>query len=252
MSDATALYEYTLRMGDNCLVMAQRLSELLSSGPALEEDLAIGNVSLDLIGQTRMWLGLAGEIEGKGRDADKLAFTRDACDFRNVLLVEMPNGDFANTMARQFFFDVWHFLTLQALVKSSDPRVAEIADKCIREVAYHVDRSREWVLRLGDGTEESHRRMQTAIDDLWMYTGEMFEADAVETGLAAQGVGVVPASIHGPWMEQIKSVLEEATLTVPKSGWMQRGGKHGVHSENLGFLLADLQFLQRAYPNATW
>ncbi|HEX6012706.1 MAG TPA: 1,2-phenylacetyl-CoA epoxidase subunit PaaC [Geminicoccaceae bacterium] len=252
MAGSDSLFAYLLRLGDNCLVLGHRLSEWCAHGPILEEDLALANVALDLIGQTKLWLGLAGEVEGKGRDADKLAYLRDARDFRNLLLVEQKNGDFGVTMARQFFFDAWHYLLLRELEKSRDPRVAEIAQKAIKEVAYHLERSRDWVVRLGDGTEESHRRMQKAVDLLWPYTGEMFEMDEVDRALVASGVGVDLAALREPWLEHVGAALEEATLQQPKSSWMQRGGKRGVHSEHLGYLLAEMQFLQRAYPGAAW
>lgn len=252
MAEADPLFEYLLRLGDNCLILGHRLSEWCGHGPVLEEDLALANVALDLIGQTKLWLGLAGEIEGKGRDADRLAYLRDAREFRNILLVEQKNGDFGVTMTRQFFFDTWHYLLLRELEKSKDPRVAEIAAKAIKEVAYHLERSRDWVVRLGDGTEESHRRMQKAVDLLWVYTGEMFEMDEVDQTLAAAGIGADLAALREPWLEHVGATLEEATLEQPNSGWMQRGGKRGLHSEHLGYLLAEMQFLQRAYPGATW
>lgn len=252
MSDQEALFEYLLRLGDNALVLGHRLSEWCGHAPALEEDLALSNVALDLIGQTQLWLNLAGEVEGKGRDADKLAYLRDARDFRNILLVEQPNGDFAVTMARQFFFDAWHYLLLRELAGSKDGRIGEIAAKSLKEVTYHLERSRDWVLRLGDGTEESHRRMQAAIDDLWMYTGELFEADEIDRVMLREGLGPDPAALHEPWLGLVKATFEEATLSLPQPGWAQRGGKRGIHSEHLGYILADLQFLQRAYPNATW
>jgi ring-1,2-phenylacetyl-CoA epoxidase subunit PaaC len=252
MSGQDALFEYLLRLGDNALILGHRLSEWCGHSPALEEDLALSNVALDLIGQTQLWLNLAGEIEGKGRDADKLAYLRDARDFRNLLLVEQPNGDFAATMARQFYFDAWHYLLLRELTGSKDARVAEIAAKGLKEATYHLERSQEWVLRLGDGTEESHRRMQAAVDDLWMYTGEMFESDEVDQAMVREGVGPDLSSLHEPWLGLMRSTAEEATLTLPQSGWAQRGGKRGIHSEHLGYILSDLQFLQRAYPNATW
>ena len=252
MSGQDALFEYLLRLGDNALILGHRLSEWCGHSPALEEDLALSNVALDLIGQTQLWLNLAGEIEGKGRDADKLAYLRDARDFRNLLLVEQPNGDFAATMARQFYFDAWHYLLLRELTGSKDARIAEIAAKGLKEVTYHLERSRDWILRLGDGTEESHRRMQEAIDDLWMYTGEMFESDEVDQAMVRDGVGPDLSSLHEPWLGLMRSTAEEATLTLPQPGWAQRGGKRGMHSEHLGYILADLQFLQRAYPNATW
>ena len=246
------LFEYLLRLGDNCLILGHRLSEWCGHGPALEEDLALSNVALDLIGQTQLWLGLAGEVEGRGRDADKLAYLRDAGEFRNVLLVEQPNGDFAQTMARQFYFDAWHYLLLRELSSSADAGIAEIAAKALKEVSYHLERSREWVIRLGDGTEESHRRMQDGIDDLWMFTGELFEMDEVDREIAARGIGPDLAALHAPWLDLVRATAEEATLTLPQPGWTQRGGKRGVHSEHLGYILTELQFLQRAYPNATW
>jgi ring-1,2-phenylacetyl-CoA epoxidase subunit PaaC len=246
------LFEYLLRLGDNCLILGHHLSEWCGHGPALEEDLALSNVALDMIGQTQLWLGLAAEVEGRGRDADKLAYLRDAGEFRNVLLVEQPNGDFANTMARQFYFDAWHYLMLRELSSSADARIAEIAAKALKEVSYHLERSREWVIRLGDGTEESHRRMQDGIDDLWMFTGELFEMDDVDREILARGIGPDLAALHAPWLALVRATAEEATLTLPQPGWTQRGGKRGVHSEHLGYILTELQFLQRAYPNATW
>jgi ring-1,2-phenylacetyl-CoA epoxidase subunit PaaC len=252
MAAQDALFEYLLRLGDNALILGHRLSEWCGHSPALEEDLALSNVALDLIGQTQLWLNLAGEVEGKGQDADKLAYLRDARDFRNVLLVEQPNGDFALTMARQFYFDAWHYLLLRELTGSKDARIAEIAAKGLKEVTYHLERSRDWVLRLGDGTEESHRRMQTAIDDLWMYTGELFESDEVDQAMVREGLGPDLTMLHEPWLGLVRATAEEATLTLPQPGWAQKGGKRGLHSEHLGYILADLQFLQRAYPNATW
>jgi ring-1,2-phenylacetyl-CoA epoxidase subunit PaaC len=252
MNQQDALFEYLLRLGDNALILGHRLSEWCGHSPALEEDLALSNVALDLIGQTQLWLNLAGEVEGKGRDADKLAYLRDGRDFRNVLLVEQPNGDFAVTMARQFYFDAWHYLLLRELAGSRDPRIAEIAAKGLKEVTYHLERSRDWVLRLGDGTEESHCRMQTAIDDLWMYTGELFESDEIDQAMAGEGLGPDLATLQEPWLGLVRATAEEATLSLPQPGWAQKGGKRGIHSEHLGYILADLQFLQRAYPNATW
>jgi ring-1,2-phenylacetyl-CoA epoxidase subunit PaaC len=252
MDEQDALFEYLLRLGDNALILGHRLSEWCGHGPALEEDLALSNVALDLIGQTQLWLNLAGEVEGKGRNADNLAYLRDARDFRNVLLVEQPNGDFAVTMARQFYFDAWHYLMLQGLVGSTDGRIAEIAAKALKEVTYHLERSREWVVRLGDGTEESHRRMQAALDDLWMYTGELFESDDVDQAMVSGAIGPDVSTFHEPWLGLMRATAEEATLALPQPGWAQQGGKRGIHSEHLGYILADLQFLQRAYPNATW
>lgn len=246
------LFEYLLRLGDNGLILGHRVSEWCGHGPILEEDLALANVALDLLGQAKLWLGLAAEVEGKGRDADKLAFLRDVREFRNALLVEQKNGDFAATLVRQFFFDAWHYLLLDALRASTDARVAEIADKAVKEVAYHLERSRDWIVRLGDGTDESHRRTQKAVTILWPYTGELFEADEVERALVPAGVAADPAALRQPWLDVVGATLEEATLKQPESGWMQRGGRSGLHSEHLGYLLAEMQVLQRAHPGATW
>ncbi|TDF65295.1 1,2-phenylacetyl-CoA epoxidase subunit PaaC [Cupriavidus sp. L7L] len=244
--------EYLLRLGDSTLVLGQRLSEWCGRGPALEEDIALTNVALDLIGQTRLWLGYAAEVEGAGRSADQLAFLRDAHQFRNLLLAEQPNGSYADTLARQFLFDTWHYFQLEALQRSTDARIAEIAAKSLKEVTYHVRRSADLVVRLGDGSEKSHRRMQDAFDDLWMFTGELFEADAAEAALARAGVIPDPATLAEPWQRHVGEVLEEATLRVPASQWAQSGGRHGRHTEHLGYLLAEMQFLQRAYPGAQW
>ncbi|MFJ4291487.1 1,2-phenylacetyl-CoA epoxidase subunit PaaC [Cupriavidus sp. NPDC089707] len=246
------LHEALLRLGDSTLVLGQRLSEWCGRGPALEEDIALTNVALDLVGQTRLWLGYAAEVEGAGRTADQLAFLRDAHQFRNLLLVEQPNGSYADTLARQFLFDTWHYFQLEALQRSTDARIAEIAAKSLKEVTYHVRRSADLVVRLGDGSEESHRRMQDAFDDLWMFTGELFEADAAEAALAREGVIPDPATLAEPWQRHVGEVLEEATLRVPANQWAQSGGRHGRHTEHLGCLLAEMQFLQRAYPGAQW
>ncbi len=247
-----ALFELLLRMGDNALILGHRVSEWCGHSPALEEDIALSNTALDLIGQTQLWLALAGEVEGKGRSADDLAYLRDALDFRNVLIVERPNGDFGKTLMRQFLFDAWHYLQLKALKGSSDRRIAEIAEKAFKEVSYHLERSGDLVIRLGDGTAESHRRMQEALDDLWSYTGELFLGDAFDAALAADGIAPEPASLKDAWDELVRETLEEATLKMPADGYMQKGGKRGAHTEHLGFILAELQFLQRAYPGATW
>ncbi|MBM7048417.1 1,2-phenylacetyl-CoA epoxidase subunit PaaC [Rhizobium lusitanum] len=250
--DNAALFEFLLRMGDNTLILGHRLSEWCGHSPALEEDIALSNTALDMIGQTQLWLGLAGEVEGKGRNADALAYLRDGLDFRNVLLVERPNGDFGKTLMRQFLFDAWHYVLLKALKSSSEKRVAEIAEKALKEVSYHLDRSRDLVIRLGDGTAESHRRMQDALDDLWPYTGELFVGDASDAAVAVDGVAPEPASLKASWDELVAETLDEATLKTPADGYMQKGGKRGIHTEHLGFILSDLQFLQRAYPGGTW
>ena len=222
----------------------------------LEEDIALTNVGLDLLGQARLWFAYAGEVEarfaGSGRSEDALAFLRDSGEFRNLLLVEQPNGNYADTLARQFYFDAWHRLLLAELVRSSDAHIADIAAKALKEVTYHAERSADWVIRLGDGTEASHRRMQTAIDELWMYTGELFDADETELSLAREGVACDVSTLRPAWGEAIAAVLTEATLAVPSATWMQSGGKRGVHSEHLGHLLATMQWLPRSYPGVQW
>ena len=244
---------YLLRLGDNALVLSQQLSQLCGKGPALEEDMALTNVALDLLGQTRLWFACAGEIEGEGRDEDQLAYRRDAHDFKNCLLVEQPNGNYADTMMRQFYFDSWHYFLLQELGKSSDPRIAEVAEKALKEVTYHLRRSGDLVVRLGDGTPESHARTQAAANDLWMYSGEMFNYDAVDDAMVAQGVAPAAAPLRAAWLEHVGEIFAEATLLMPPpDAWMQKGGKQGTHSEHLGFILAEMQFLQRAYPGAHW
>ncbi|MGO4908820.1 1,2-phenylacetyl-CoA epoxidase subunit PaaC [Pseudorhodobacter sp. W20_MBD10_FR17] len=250
--DRAALFELLTRMGDNTLILGHRVSEWCGLSPVLEEDIALANVALDLIGQTQLWLGLAGEVEGKGRTADNLAYLRDAGGFRNLLLVERPNGDFGQTLMRQFLFDAWHFEMLKALEKSTDARVAEIAAKSVKEVAYHVERSTDLIIRLGDGTDESRARMQAALDDQWSYTGEMFLADEADKAVAAAGIAPDPESLRAAWQTVVTSVLEEATLVIPTEPYAHKGGKRGVHTEHLGFILAQMQFLQRAYPGARW
>lgn len=245
--------EYLLRQGDNALVLSQQLSKLCGKGPALEEDMALTNVALDLLGQTRMWLTYAGKLEGRGRDEDQLAFLRDAHDYRNCLLVEQPNGDYGMTLMRQFFFDTWHYFLLDGLVSSSDARIAEIAMKSLKEVTYHLRRSGDLVVRLGDGTDVSRARMQAAADALWMYTGELFIYDEADKAMAGQGVAPAAESLRAAFLAHVGDIFAEATLAMPSpDAWMQRGGKQGRHSEHLGYILAEMQFLQRAYPGAEW
>ena len=250
------LFEYLLRLGDSSLILSQRLGAWTGHGPILEEDLALTNTALDLLGQARMWLTLAGEVEGAGRDEDALAYHRDAHQFHNVLLVERANGNYADTMARQFLFDVWHYFLLQRLEQSADERVAAIAAKSIKEVTYHVRRSSDMVVRLGDGTDESHAKMQAAIDDAWRFTGELFADDAVDQDVAARGIGCELAALRAPWLAHVREVLEEGTLTVPDetaaNHLAYRGGRQGRHTEELGYVLAEMQYLPRAYPGATW
>lgn len=242
---------YLLRQGDNALILSQQLSQLCGKGPALEEDMALTNVALDLLGQTRMWLGYAAELQGG--DEDTLAFLRDAHELRCCLLVEQPNGNYADTMMRQFYFDTWHYFLMQGLLTSTDGRIADIAEKSLKEVTYHLRRSGDLIVRLGDGTADSHARTQAAADALWMYSGEAFIYDALDAEMVAQGVAPSSESLRAAFLEHVAEIFAEATLTMPDpDAWMQRGGKQGRHSEHLGFILADMQFLQRAYPAAQW
>jgi ring-1,2-phenylacetyl-CoA epoxidase subunit PaaC len=256
MTTDRKLFDYLLRLADSDLILAQRLGEWVGHGPVLEEDIALANVGLDLLGQARMWFAYASEVETstgrRGRTEDELAFMRDGGDFRNLLLVEQPNGNYADTIARQFYFDAWHELLLTVLSSSADARIAEIAAKGLKETIYHVERSADWIVRLGDGTDLSHARMQAAVDALWPYTGEMFATDDTERVLVAKGVACDAESLLDPWRERVAAILSEATLTLPSAKWMQRGGKQGVHTEHLGHLLAQMQWLQRAYPGAQW
>ncbi len=253
---ATPLVEGLLRLGDNALVLSQRLSAWCGHGPAIEEDMALTNVALDLLGQSRMWLTLAGNAEGAGRDEDALAYRRDANQFRNVLLNELPDEDYARTIVRQFFFDVWHYFLLERLSHSSHPEIAAIAAKSLKEVTYHVRRASDMMVRLGDGTAESHRRMQDAVDALWPYTGELFVDDAIDLEWDKQHWGPKVSALREAWLEHVAQVMTEASLAVPAPEAAMhaafRGGRSGRHTEHLGYLLAEMQFLQRAYPGASW
>lgn len=244
---------YLLRLGDNALVLSQRLGEWCGKGPALEEDMALTNVALDLLGQSRLWLSYAAELAGEGADEDTLAFLRDAPQFCNLLLVEQPNGSYADTLVRQLFFDAWHSLALRELAKSKDERVAGIAQKAAKEVAYHLRRSSDLVVRLGDGTERSRAMVQEAVDGLWRFTGEMFDADAVDVKMAAAGIGFDAGNLRSEWLEYVNEVLRASTLKPPSAdSWMQKGGKQGQHTEHLSRLLGEMQVLQRTHPGARW
>ncbi len=244
--------ECLLRLGDTALVLGHRLSEWCAHAPVLEEDLALSNTALDLLGQSRRWLTYAGELEGKGRDEDDLAFKRDTHEYRNVLLVEQDNGNYADTLARQFYFDVWHQLVLQHLTSSGDKRVAETARQALTEVTYHVRRSSDLVIRLGDGSEESRRRMQAAIDEFWIFTGELFEVDEADQAMIGEGVMGDVRLLKDAWCARVTEVIQQAQLRLPPASAMRSGGRRGVHSELLGYLLAEMQFLPRAYPNTKW
>lgn len=244
--------EYLLRLGDDRLVLGHRLSEWCGHAPILEEDIALANIALDLVGQANLLLTLAAGTENAGRDADALAYLRDSIDFRNVLMVELPKGDFAFTIARQFLFSVWSLLHSDALRQSANADLAGIAAKMHKESRYHVRHSGEWMLRLGDGTGESHQRLQAAVDELWRYTGELFLSDDLEARLVQKNVAVDSAALETPWSEQVRDVFRTAGITTPDVKWMQRGGREGRHTEHLGHMLAEMQVLQRQHPGATW
>jgi ring-1,2-phenylacetyl-CoA epoxidase subunit PaaC len=252
MAKTDPLFTYALRLGDDSLILGQRLAEWCGHAPTIEVDLSLANVALDLIGQATHLLGLAGEVEGKSRDADKLAFTRDVLDFSNCLLVEQPNGDFAQTMARQFLFSTFQELQFDALAGAKDGHLAAIAAKAVKEVAYHRQLASDWVVRLGDGTDESHARMEAGLDWMWRFTDELFELDPVEAQLARDGTGVDRAALRPAWDARIDAVLAEATLPRPAARRPVVGGRQGRHTEHLGHILSEMQFLQRAYPDAVW
>ncbi len=250
--NTSSLITYLLRIADNNLILGHRVSEWCGHGPILEQDIALTNVALDLIGQSRNYYQYIAELAGEGKTEDDFAYLRDVYDFKNLLLVEQPNGHFGDTIVRQFLYDAFNYYFNQELKKSTDERIAAIAEKSLKEITYHLRFSSEWVIRLGDGTDESHQKIQTSVDDHWAFTGEFFEEDAIDKELIASGAGVNLQIVKSLWEQKVKDILQEATIKLPESGWMQTGGKHGKHSEHLGFILADLQFLQRAYPGAKW
>jgi ring-1,2-phenylacetyl-CoA epoxidase subunit PaaC len=243
---------YALRLGDDALVLSQRLAEWLSRAPEIEEDIAAANIALDLLGQARALLSYAGELEGRGRDEDDLAYLRGERQFTNLRIVELENADFAVTMARQLLFSTYQLALYERLAASSDETLAAIAAKAVKEVAYHRDHATQWTLRLGDGTDESHRRMQAGLEQVWPFAGEMFEADELTDRVSAAGVGVDPAGLRADWDEYVDAVLSEATLERPETGWRPSGGRRGVHDEAFGYLVAEMQHLHRSHPGATW
>lgn len=246
------LFEYLLRLGDDRLILGHRLSEWTGHGPILEEDIATANLALDLIGQAASLLRLAGEVEGKGRNEDALAYFRDGTEFRNCLLVEQPRGDFGFTMVRQFLFDAHSALLWDELTRCGHAGLAAIAAKALKEDKYHLRHSGEWVVRLGDGTDESHARVQRALEDAWRFTGELFDADDVDAAVAAAGIRVDAAALRARWDRMVDDVLSRATLRRPEGVAMQRGGRRGRHTEHIGHLLATMQSVARAHPGATW
>lgn len=252
MTTQEALTEYLIRIGDNSLIMGHRMSEWCGHGPILEQDIALINIALDHIGQAKNWLDLACETERKNRTSDDLAYHRDAFDFRNLLICEQPNGNWGDTLVRGFFFDTWNYLFIKELTHSSNEKVAAIAQKSLKEISYHKNYSADWIIRLGDGTEESHAKMQHALNELWMYTGELFMMDEVDEIMVKEKIGPDLQIIKKEWDQIVDDVLAEATLTKPEGSWMQKGGKKGVHTEHLGYILAEMQFLPRAYPESKW
>ncbi|MFC0241432.1 1,2-phenylacetyl-CoA epoxidase subunit PaaC [Rhodopseudomonas telluris] len=246
------LFIYTLRRADDALILGHRLSEWCGHAPMLEEDMALSNIALDLIGQARELYSYAGAVEGRGHDEDRLAYLREERDYQNLLLVEQPNGDFARTIARQLYYSAFADPYWRAMMRSADPTLAAIAAKSEKESAYHLRHASEWMIRLGDGTAESHHRAQDAVDALWAFAGELFDADAGEQRLIDSGVAIDPASLRDAWHGTISAVVSEATLTLPTGTWVQRGGRSGRHSEHLGRLLTELQYMQRTYPGQTW
>ena len=247
-----ALIDYTLHLADNTLILAQRNSEWTGHGPILEQDIALSNIALDLLGQARMFYQYAARLQGNGATEDSLAYLRDSWDFKNCLITELDKGDWAKTTLRQFFFSVYQWFLYHQLQKSKDTELAAIAAKAIKEVAYHLRWSGEWVVRLGDGSGESHRRISNALHDLWPYTGELISAAGYEQTLAAEGIAADPSSFKDEWLSKVNAILDEATLSIPSNNWMQNGGKEGKHTEHLGYVLAEMQYLQRTYPGNEW
>ena len=245
-------FDYLLRLGDNALILGQRLGEWCGHGPVLEQDIAMTNIALDLVGQARVWLALAGEVEGKGRDEDAVAFLRDVGEYRNILLVEHTNEDFAYTIVRQFLFDSFNYYLHEGLTRSSHEQVAAIANRSLKEVTYHLRYSSEWMIRLGDGTEVSHQKMQQALDDLWMYAEEPLLPDAIDEAAHAAGWAPNLEELRPLVEAKRKAIIAEATLELPHVNYPQTGGKTGLHTEALGYVLADMQWLQRAHPGAEW
>jgi ring-1,2-phenylacetyl-CoA epoxidase subunit PaaC len=248
----TPAVQYVLRRADDALILGHRLSEWCGHAPAMEEDMALANMALDLIGQARSLYTYAGEIEGAGHDEDAFAYRRSERHYRNLLLVEQPNGDFAQTIVRQFFYAAFAEPYWQAMTGSSDTTLSAIAAKAEKELAYHLRHAAEWLVRLGDGTKESHLRTCTAIENLWPFTGEMFALDSTDRAALSCGMGVDTEALRPAWGNTVSTVFQRATLPMPPVGWMQSGGRAGRHSEHLGHLLTDLQYLQRALPGARW
>ena len=247
-----SLYKYVLALGDDALILGQRLSQWAYKGPFLEEDIALSNISLDMFGRANLLLEYAATLKDNGATADELAFKRNEREFSNHIICEQPNGNFADTMVRQFFLDAFNILFLQKLTKSKDEQLSAIAQKSIKETTYHLRHSSKWIIRLGDGTAESHAKVQSAINNLWMFTNELFEMNEIDNEMLEQKIGVDCSKLKIEWDKIINEVLFEATLNRPEDANMPTGGRQGIHTEHLGHLLSDMQYLQRAYPDATW
>ncbi len=252
MPEKPELFEYLLRLGDDRLVLGHRLSEWCGHGPILEEDIATANIALDLVGQGTLFLKEAADVQAAGRSADDLAFFREVVEYRNLQIVELPKGDFAFTMLRQFLFDAFSVHLLDALQKSTNAEIAAISAKAIKEARYHIRHSSQWVIRFGDGTEESHTRAQKALDELWRFTGEMFFDTAIDEHLQSEGIVPLPSSLEAPWRTVVEGVLKQATLVIPENTFMMRGGREGRHTEHLGHLLSEMQIVARSHPGAEW
>lgn len=246
------IIQYILGIADNSLILGQRLSELCGHGPSLETDIAGSNIALDLLGQTRSYYQYVAQLSGEDKTEDDIAFLRTERQYKNVLLVEQPNTHFGYVITRQFFFDVFHKMLLAELEKSNDATLAAIAKKSSKEVSYHQRFSSDWIKRLGDGTAISHQKAQDAVNDLWTYTDELFHMTKEDEKAVTLGIGVDVSRLKGAYYETVKEILEEATLEVPESKWFQKGGKQGIHTEHMGYLLSDMQYMQRTYPNMKW
>ncbi len=252
MNIQNAKFEYLLRLGDSSLIIGHRLSEWCGHGPILEEDIALINVALDFVGNATELLRYAGQVEGKERDEDDLAFLRDEREYRNLLITEQPNGDYASTIARQFLFDVYMYFLYEELKSSKDETLAAIATKTHKEVTYHLRHTTEWMYRLGDGTTESHVRLQNGVNDLWMFTSEMFDMDEFDEVLIKEGIAADLNKVKTEWEKKVKEVFAEATIQIPTTTFRQKGSREGKHSEHLGFLLAEMQYVHRTHPGAKW
>ncbi|MFL5764042.1 MAG: 1,2-phenylacetyl-CoA epoxidase subunit PaaC [Bacteroidia bacterium] len=247
-----AKFEYLLRLGDSSLIVGHRLSEWCGHGPILEEDIALINIALDFVGNATSILTYAAQVEGKGRTEDDLAFMRGEREFRNLLITEQPNGDYASTIARQFLFDTYMYFLYEELKSSKDETIAAIAVKSHKEITYHLRHTSEWMLRLGDGTAESHERLQNAVDDLWMFTAEMFDMDEVDALLIKEGIAPDLSKVRASWEKKVNEVIAQSTVKIPSTAFKQKGSREGKHTEHLGFLLAEMQYVHRAYPGAKW